>query len=369
MKIVSVMTSEAPGGAEFAAVDMLDALAGRGHQGVLLTNQPELATGRGVEARRIELGPKLSRASYPGLALRWPQLALHLREALGREWPYDVLVVHYKKEQLLASLLPTHLRAQLIWAEWGPVPAELSHGLGRVAYATAARRAELVLAVSERTRESVRAAGVPAARVHVIPNALRVEEGFSAAGRERVRSELGIPPAAPVVGCVSRFHRKKRNDVAVDAVVRLDPPDVHLIMAGEGDAEADLRRRAHALGERAHFLPTPGVEIANVCSAFDVSVFCPSQTEGAPLAVIHSMLASRPCVATAAEGVRDLLVPGAGAIVSPEHDPAALARVLGDYLEDGPRREREGARAREIAEQTFAAPAVAAQIEELLSRV
>jgi hypothetical protein len=32
MKIVSLMTTSAPGGAEFAAVELLDALARRGHE-------------------------------------------------------------------------------------------------------------------------------------------------------------------------------------------------------------------------------------------------------------------------------------------------------------------------------------------------
>jgi glycosyltransferase involved in cell wall biosynthesis len=368
MKIVSVMTSDAHGGAEFAAVDMLDALSDRGHDTLLLTNQPELVTGRGVRARRIELGPKLSRATYRRMSLSWPALALRLRRALERESPYDVLVVHYKKEQLLAAILPARLRAELMWAEWGPVPHELRHGPGRLAYLAAARRAPLVIAVSAGTRDSICAVGVPADRVHYVPNALRVDEArFSAAGRTRVRTEHGIPPEAPVIGCISRFHHKKRNDVAVDAVVRLGRADVHLIMAGEGEAESDLRSRARALGDRAHFLPTPGIDIANVCSAFDISVFCPSPTEGAPLAVIHSMLASRPCLATASEGVEGLIVPGAGTIVSPEHNPGALADALRGYLDDGARRDREGATARRIAEDRFAAPAVAAHIEALLS--
>ena len=33
-----------------------------------------------------------------------------------------------------------------------------------------------------------------------------------------MRSELGIPDDAFVVGCISRFHPKKRNDVVVEAV-------------------------------------------------------------------------------------------------------------------------------------------------------
>ncbi|HUO69811.1 MAG TPA: glycosyltransferase family 4 protein, partial [Solirubrobacteraceae bacterium] len=153
-----------------------------------------------------------------------------------------------------------------------------------------------------------------------------------------------------------------------DAVVMLERDDVHLIMAGEGDAEADLRGRARPLGTRAHFLPTPGRDIASVCSAFDVSLFCPSPTEGAPLAVIHSMFASRPCLATADEGVAGLIVPGAGAIVSPEHDPAALMDVLKAYLDDENRREREGSAARAIADRLFAAPIVAERIEQLIRR-
>ena len=361
------MTSEARGGAEYAAVDMLEALGGRGHDTVLLTDQPSLVDGRRVLARRIDLGPKLSRSSYRTLGLHWPQLTLRLRSALEREWPYDVLFVHFKKEQLLASLLPARLRAELAWAEWGPVPLEMRHGPGRLAYVAASRRAPLVLAVSERTRDSICAAGVSAARVHIVPIAIEIDHyRFSEQGRARIRGEHGIPLGAPVIGCVSRLHHKKRNDVLVDAVVALARSDVHLIIAGEGEAEWDLRDRARALGDRAHFLPTPGNDIAGVCSAFDVAVFCPSPAEGAPLAVIHSMLASRPCVATAAEGVVGLISPGAGAIVSPENDAAALADELRGYLDDPARREQEGSAARRIAERLYAAPAVAAQIESLL---
>ena len=79
------------------------------------------------------------------------------------------------------------------------------------------------------------------------------------------------------------------------------------------------------------------------------------------------MLASRPCLATADEGVAGLIVPGAGSISSPEHDPAALAALLRDYLDDPSRRASEGAAAQAIADRLFAAPTVAAQIEALIS--
>jgi glycosyltransferase involved in cell wall biosynthesis len=365
MKIASVMTTSALGGAEFAATELLDALVARGHEAVVLTDQPTIARDSPLRVRELSIGPKLSRASWPALAARWPSLRRRLRLALQDEWPYDVLLVHFKKEQLLAAELPARLRPRVVWAEWGPVPFPLRRGLPRRLYLRAARTAGAVMAVSEGTMESVAAVGVPRERIHVVPNAMRTDEiRFTATGRERVRRQLGIPGDAFVVGCISRFHPKKRNDVVVDAVGALE--SAHLVLAGGGETEGELRSRAAALGDRAHFLPTPGSDIDELLSAFDVSVFCPSPTEGAPRAVILGMLAERPCVSTGAEGVADMLGNGIGRIIAPENDPVALAAVLRNYAANPEGRAVEGRRARELAVQRYDAGVVAERVERLL---
>ena len=365
VKIVSVMTTGSLGGAEFAAVEMLDALRARGHDTVMLSDQSALARETGVEVRPIDIGPKLSLHSWRALALRWPRLVLELRSALSRLGPYDVLLLHYKKEQLMALTLPRRLTRTVVWAEWGPVPFPLRQGIPNALYRLAGRRAKLVMAVSEGTRASVCEAGVPQSKVHVVPNVMQTDAmRFTADGRSRVRGALGIPNGTFVVGCISRFHPKKRNDVVVDAVMRF--PEAHLVLAGDGETGAALRGRARALGERAHFIPTPGSEVDEVLSAFDVLVFCPSPTEGAPRAVILGMLAGRPCIATGAEGVADMITPEMGAICSPENDPDVLAGALRKYVENPDLRKQHGAAARTFAERVFAAPVVAEQIERLL---
>jgi glycosyltransferase involved in cell wall biosynthesis len=296
-------------------------------------------------------------------------LSARLRQALRAQAPYDILMVHYKKEQLLAGGLPAALRRTVVWAEWGPVPFPLRRGLPRKAYLAAAERAALVLAISEGTRRSVAEVGVEQEKIVVVPNVLRAEEiRFSEAGRAKVRAELGIPTDAFVVGCISRFHPKKRNDVVVRAVSALADPRAHLILAGDGETEQELRRLAAPLGERAHFIATPGPEVPDVLSAFDVSVFCPSPTEGAPRAVILGMLASRPCLSTGAEGVSDMIRPEFGGIASPENEPESLRALLARYIDDPARVLREGSAARAYAESTYAAPVVAKQIEGLLDR-
>ena len=120
------------------------------------------------------------------------------------------------------------------------------------------------------------------------------------------------------------------------------------------------------LGDRLHVIDTPGDDVADVLSAFDVSVFCPSPTEGAPRAVILGMLARRPCVSTGAEGVADIITSDFGFITEPENDPRSLADVVRRYRQHPELVQRHGEAAREAAASTYAAPVVAASIEQLL---
>jgi glycosyltransferase involved in cell wall biosynthesis len=367
VKIVSVMTGAARGGAEFAAVELLDALVGRGHEAVMLSDWDGIGRDTRVEVRPLAIGPKLSTRSWATLGVRLPALRRRLRLALEAELPYDLLLLHYKKEQLLAPTLPARLRPQVAWAEWGPVPRQLGRGPGGRLYARASREVDPVWAISAGTRQSVIDAGVDTAKVTVLPNALRIERlGFDPAGRGRVRERLGIGDGEFAVGCTSRFHPKKRLDVLIDAVAKLDDR-THLILAGTGETEAELRRRAAPLGARAHFLPTPGDNPSELFSAFDVCAFCPSPTEGSPTSVVLGMLASRTCVATAAEGVSDLLGDGVGAIAVPENNVGAVAALLSDYAADPERVRREGEQAARRAAARFDAARVAEQAESLIS--
>jgi glycosyltransferase involved in cell wall biosynthesis len=368
VKIVSVMTTSSAGGAEFAAVEMLDALAERGHEVVMLSDQPGIGRDTRVRVEPVEIGPKLSTRTVKTLGVQWIKYVLRLRQELARQLPYDVLLVHYKKEQLMTAWLPRQLRPTLAWAEWGPVPYPLRRGLPRLAYVRASERAGFVMAVSAGTKASVAEVGVDENKIVVVPNAVDVDGiRYSPTGRATVRTRLDIPEDAFVVGCISRFHPKKRNDVVVEAVLRMEDPSVHLILAGAGETEQQLRAQASPLGERAHFLPTPTDDVADVLSSFDVSVFCPSPTEGAPRATILGMLAERPCLATGPEGVAELIRPEFGAIADPTNDVEAVRALLVRYVNERGLGERQGQAARAWAEREFARSAVARRIEDLIA--
>lgn len=341
-RIVSIQTTNERGGAEYANVDLLDALAARGHDVVLLTNVPDIADGTAVKVRAVDFGPKLARASIARLALTFPLVLLRLARALHAERPVGVVLLHFKKEQLLCSLLPRRLTGRIVWAEWGPVPPPMRRGPARALYALAARRVACIVAVSQGTRRTVVQTGVPAEKVVVVPNLVDVDAvDFDRTARDELRGSWGVDEHTLVVGCISRFQRRKRNDVVIDAMAHLDG-GVLLVIAGEGEEEAALRARAAPYGERVRFAPNVRGHVEAFLSACDLLVFAPSPTEGAPRVIVMAQLVGVPVLATDAEGAEGLVPEGGGVIVSPSHDPLALARTIEDYRGDPQRREREG---------------------------
>jgi glycosyltransferase involved in cell wall biosynthesis len=344
--VVSVQTSDERGGAEYANVDLLDALAARGHDVALLTNLPDIADGTRVPVRAIDLGPKLGRRTARGVALRAPGTLLRLARALHAQRPVRATLLHFKKEQLLCALLPRRLTGDVVWAEWGPVPPPLRHCPRRALYALAARRARRVVAVSEGTRRTVVDAGVPATKVRVVPNLVDVDAvAFDGAARRALRRAWGVDDDTLVAGCITRFQRRKRTDVAIDAMAHL-AGRVVLVLAGEGEEEAALRERAAPHGDRVRFVPNVRGHVEAFLSACDLLVFAPSPTEGAPRVIVMAQLVGVPVVATDAEGAEGLVLEGGGTIASPPNDPRAVAAVIAAYRDDPARRRREGDAAR-----------------------
>lgn len=171
---------------------------------------------------------------------------------------------------------------------------------------------------------------VPALRpeaVYEVPNGIELEPAEAAP----LRAELPVGPG-PMLVAVGELSRRKGYDVLLRALARLDDPEVHLAVAGDGAERDVLRALARDLGveERVHWLGHRR-DVAAVLAAADAYVSA-SRSEGMAVAMLEAMTVGRPVVATDVGGVRDALAPRAGRpaagwIVPPEA-PDALAAAL-----------------------------------------
>jgi glycosyltransferase involved in cell wall biosynthesis len=161
--------------------------------------------------------------------------------------------------------------------------------------------------------------------VEVIRNAVfRTEPRVD---RFTVRSALGVAADVPIALCLARMEPQKRHDVLLDAWAALGGRDAVLWLAGDGSLRHDLERRARALGidGQVRFLGNRS-DVADLLSAADLTVLT-SDWEGMPIAVLESLAAGVPVIATDVDGVSEALADGGGVVV-PRGEPKAVADAL-----------------------------------------
>jgi glycosyltransferase involved in cell wall biosynthesis len=205
------------------------------------------------------------------------------------------------------------------------------------------------------------------ARVTVIPNGVDVEE-FDAAPRDTmaVRRGLGLG-GGPVVGFVGRLTPQKdpMTFLWALAALRRELPAATGLVVGDGPLRADLRREAARLGLAAH-CAFAGLrsDVPAVLGAMDVFVLS-SISEGLPFVLLEAMAMARPVVATAVDGVTEIVEPDVSGVLVPPGDPASLAGAVLDLLRHPERGRRLGAAARARVVDRFSAERMIRRTEEL----
>jgi len=191
------------------------------------------------------------------------------------------------------------------------------------------RRFDAVVAVSSALHRATLADGVPADRVHFVPNAWAgTREPLT---RDAARRALDLHDDAPVVGWVGRFIHVKGGDVFLEALARLPNPRPVGVMIGYGPELDRLKSRADRLklGASVRFYPDIR-DAARYFPAFDTYVLS-SRSEGLPIVVLEAMAAGTPIVATRVGGVTDALGEGEAWLV-PAEDSRALGGAISESL-------------------------------------
>ena len=123
-------------------------------------------------------------------------------------------------------------------------------------------------------------------------------------------------------------------------------PDVHFVLAGDGESRGAYEALARQLGlERRVTFTGWRRDVADILTELDV-VALPTVNdfEGTPLAVIEALAAARPVVASDVGGVSDVVVDGqTGRLVAAGH-VEALANAIAETL-DAPADARQMAEA------------------------
>ncbi len=290
----------------------------------------------------------------------WGRLARYLR----RE-SVDVLHAHKFGSNVWGTLAGMLARVPVIVAHehtWSYEGGRLRRFLDRELIA---RGADVLVAVSREDRRRMTAVErIQPRSTMFIPNGV---PAMAARSGHDVRSELGIPPQAPVIGAVGALRAQKAHQVLLRATVELAVrhPDIQVLLVGDGPERSALERLAGELGVRdsVRFLGLRG-DVPDVLAVLDLAVCC-SDYEGSPLAVMEYMDAALAVVATAVGGVPDLIEHGVHGLLVPSGEPHALALAIAELLADPARRAQMGARARQRRRTEFDIDTLIRRLEDL----
>jgi len=214
-----------------------------------------------------------------------------------------------------------------------------------------------VLAIGSANAAFYRAIGMPEERIFSMPytvdNARFIEGSrLSDEQRKKVRAELGVADADPIVLYAAKLQARKHPDDLLRAARLLQNRGIrfHVVMVGSGEMTAELVNLTARLGlENVHFHGFANQKVLpQIYGAADVFVL-PSENEPWGLGVNEAMCAGLPIVASAEVGcVPDLLHAQVNGQTFAAGDVEGLTNALQPILADAETRQRMGAASHDI---------------------
>jgi glycosyltransferase involved in cell wall biosynthesis len=343
IKVLFLIDSLGPGGAERLMIDLLPALRDLGVDSEVIAIQERHGNPVADDLRAV--GVDVSTIGIERLRERGA--LARVTAAIERANP-DILHTQLEFADILGSVAASRLGIPSISTihtldrppRWTKEAAR-----SRLTAWTLRRRTSRVIAVSESARNHVlRKAGLPKRHTAAIHNGIDLAP-FVAVGAEdrlRTRSELGIGSDDPVIITVAVLRQPKGIAdmlAAMPTLLESHPRLTYLVVGGGTDrsrldglvSELGVTQSVHFAGRRS--------DIPNMLAASDLFVL-PSLTEALPTVLIEAMAVGVPVVATQVGGVPEIVDNGTtGLLVPPSSSPPALAEAVGRLL-DSPRQRR-----------------------------
>jgi glycosyltransferase involved in cell wall biosynthesis len=352
LKVCFALPSLAGGGAERAAVQILNALDDERWERYLHLFEREGPFLADVAPAVQLAGPAAGSSRLAG----WRSL----RRFIRRVRP-DVVVAFLSYFSVLCATRAAGVHARVVLAQMTPMSAFLADAdyhwsrpwhralftaITRVGYATA----DLIVTTSRGVADDlVESFGVRAERVRVVPNPVDLP-AIAASADEPIDPEHATHWTSPVVVAAGRLAEAKNYPLLIEAfaIVRSRMP-ARLFILGRGEQETFLRALIDRKGLAADvhlcgFQKNPWKYIARA----DVFVLT-SRYEGFGNVLIEAMACGVPVVATSSAGSRDIVETDVDGLLVEEHEPAAVAAALERLLGDAALRERLSATARRHA--------------------
>jgi glycosyltransferase involved in cell wall biosynthesis len=151
--------------------------------------------------------------------------------------------------------------------------------------------------------------------------------------RQHLARKLGLSQEVQFVLFAGRLHPQKDPLLLLQSIAALNQPNVHLLIAGDGELAGDVRSEISRLGLSQSVTMLGAVSQAELANLHRLSstFILTSLYEGLPLVVLESLLCGTPVITTQCGETPNLLTANSG-IVCQERSVSAIADALNQVL-------------------------------------
>lgn len=306
-----------------------------------------------------------------------PRALVRLARLIQEYEPYVIQSWMYHAD-LMAGIANIDSGVPLIWgvrhARLDPERAKSrTIKIARLCARLSNRLPERILYCSESARAFHEELGYAREKKIVIPNGFdltQIKPNLSA--RVELRSQIGLPHQAPIIGLVARYDPEKdhHNFVSAAGLLASQYPQAHFVLCGKGinwdNDELVEWIDSVRMRDRFHLLDNQE-DTSRITAGFDIAALS-SATESFPNVVGEAMACGVPCVVTDV-GDAALIVGDTGLVVPPRN-PEAMAAAWMKLLNLPEEARKElGERARERIAANYSLDTMVKRYEELYQEV
>jgi glycosyltransferase involved in cell wall biosynthesis len=256
-----------------------------------------------------------------------------LRRAIKRIRP-DIIHCHdgilWPRLVLMQFRIPVFMHSHLPAEK----PGSLKQKLG---WALIKGTTDGLFGISLHTIETWVRAGYPPSRIHYVPNGVDPER-FRRVSREArllLREQHGLPEEKKILLWAGRLHRSMKGSDRAERVAGLLPPDMVLVVVGNGPEYDGMLRRCRSLIEAGRMIMVGSTSTPeDYYQAADAFLFT-SYHEPFGLVILEAAACGLPIVAfpvTGGGGGTDLLKEFGAAVLDDADDDSMIRQIIGDAV-------------------------------------
>jgi glycosyltransferase involved in cell wall biosynthesis len=232
--------------------------------------------------------------------------------------------------------------------------------------------ADCVIAVADAAKDNIVRTGVDEKRIEVIKNGVEPLRRISDEEKLCIKSGYNVSEEEFLIGIVARLNYVKGHVYILEALKKLvdDGIKVKLLIAGTGDYEEEIRRKAAELDVAQNVIMAGFVEdVTGIMNVLDLNLNASFGTEATSLSLLEGMSVGCPAVVSDFGGNPGVVSHGENGLIFRQCDSLDMYEKIKSALLDDGKMQSLKKGAEKVFNSQFRAEVMTKSIEDVYERV